>query len=101
MIFLVFLGADMLNGALALSQMPKELADWVTHIGWSPLAIVANVIAMYIVMGFFMAELPTIILTIPEIFPAVIGLHRGGLEITENASWFGLLRIMLVRAGLS
>ena len=27
MIFLVLLGADMLNTALALSQMPAELAD--------------------------------------------------------------------------
>ncbi len=100
MIFLVFLGADMLNGALALSQMPKELADWVTHIGWPPLAIVAIVIAMYIVMGFFMDELATIILTIPVIFPAVMGLDLWGLEHAEKAIWFGILMLMVVEIGL-
>ena len=100
MIFMVFLGADMLNGALALSQMPKELADWVTHIGWSPLAIVAIVIAMYIVMGFFMDELATIILTIPVIFPAVMGLDLWGLEYAEKAIWFGILMLMVVEIGL-
>jgi tripartite ATP-independent transporter DctM subunit len=100
MIFLVFLGADMLNGALALSQMPKQLADWVTHIGWSPLAIVAIVIAMYIVMGFFMDELATIILTIPVIFPAIMGLDLWGLEYTEKAIWFGILMLMVVEIGL-
>ena len=100
MIFMVFLGADMLNGALALSQMPKQLADWVTHIGWSPLAIVAVVIAMYIVMGFFMDELATIILTIPVIFPAIMGLDLWGLEYTEKAIWFGILMLMVVQIGL-
>jgi tripartite ATP-independent transporter DctM subunit len=100
MIFMVFLGADMLNGALALSQMPKELADWVTHIGWSPLAIVAVVIAMYIVMGFFMDELATIILTIPVIFPAIMGLDLWGLGYTEKAIWFGILMLMVVEIGL-
>ena len=100
MIFMVFLGADMLNGALALSQMPKELADWVTHLSWSPLAIVAVVIAMYIVMGFFMDELATIILTIPVIFPAVMGLDLWGLEYTEKAIWFGILMLMVVEIGL-
>jgi C4-dicarboxylate transporter DctM subunit len=100
MIFMVFLGADMLNGALALSQMPKELADWVTHIGWSPLAIVAIVIAMYIAMGFFMDELATIILTIPVIFPAIMGLDLWALGYAEKAIWFGILMLMVVEIGL-
>ena len=100
MIFMVFLGADMLNGALALSQMPRELADWVTHVGWSPLAIVAIVIVMYVVMGFFMDELATIILTIPVIFPAIMGLDLWGLEHTEKAIWFGILMLMVVEIGL-
>ncbi len=100
MIFMVFLGADMLNGALALSQMPRQLADWVTQIGWPPLAIVAVIIAMYIVMGFFMDELATLILTIPVIFPAIMGLELWGLEHTEKAIWFGILMLMVVQIGL-
>ncbi|MEO8164812.1 MAG: TRAP transporter large permease [Betaproteobacteria bacterium] len=100
MIFMVFLGADMLNGALALSQMPRELADWVTQIGWPPLAIVAVVIAMYIVMGFFMDELATIILTVPVIFPAIMGLNLWGLDYTEKSIWFGILMLMVVQIGL-
>ncbi|HEX4985055.1 MAG TPA: TRAP transporter large permease [Burkholderiales bacterium] len=100
MIFLVFLGADMLNGALALSQMPKELADWVTRLGWSPLAVIAVIIAMYVVMGFFMDELATIILTIPVIFPAIMGLDLWGLGHAEKAIWFGILMLMVVEIGL-
>ena len=100
MIFMVFLGADMLNGALALSQMPAQLAEWVTHLAWPPLAIAGAVIALYIVMGFFMDELATIILTIPVIFPAIMGLDLWGLDYSEKAIWFGILMLMVVQIGL-
>jgi C4-dicarboxylate transporter, DctM subunit len=100
MIFMVFLGADMLNGALALSQMPAQLAQWVTHIGWPPLAVVASIIALYIIMGFFMDELSTVILTIPVVFPAIMGLDLWGLPYTDKAIWFGILMLMVVEIGL-
>ena len=32
MVFMIFLGADMMNSALALTQMPAALADWVGHL---------------------------------------------------------------------
>jgi C4-dicarboxylate transporter, DctM subunit len=100
MIFLVFLGADMLNGALALSQMPAQIAQVVSSLEWSPLAIVAGILAFYIIMGFFMDELSTVILTIPVIFPAVMGLDLWGLEASEKAIWFGILMLMVVEIGL-
>jgi tripartite ATP-independent transporter DctM subunit len=100
MIFMVFLGADMLNGALALSQMPAQLAEWVTHLGWPPLAILAGLIALYIIMGFFMDELSTVILTIPVIFPAIMALDLWGLGPTDKAIWFGILMLMVVEIGL-
>lgn len=100
MIFMVFLGADMLNGALALSQIPAYLAQWVTQVGWPPLAVVAGIIVLYIVMGFFMDELSTVILTIPVIFPAVMGLDLWGLGYTDKAIWFGILMLMVVEIGL-
>ncbi len=100
MIFLIFLGADMLNGALALSQMPSHLSDWVTGLEWSPLAIVAGIITLYIVLGFFMDELSAVILTIPVIFPAVMGLDLWGLDYSDKAIWFGILMLMVMQIGL-
>jgi tripartite ATP-independent transporter DctM subunit len=100
MIFLIFLGADMLNAALALSQMPAQLADWIAHLRVSPLLIVAAILAMYVVLGFFMDELSTVILTIPVIFPAVMGLELWGLAPADKAIWFGILVLMVVEIGL-
>lgn len=100
MIFLIFLGADMLNGALALSQMPTHLSDWVTGLEWPPLTIVACIIGLYILLGFFMDELSAVILTIPVIFPAVMGLDLWGLEYSDKAIWFGILMLMVMQIGL-
>jgi tripartite ATP-independent transporter DctM subunit len=100
MVFLVFLGADMLNGALALSQMPAQIAEAVSNLDWSPLAICAGILVFYIIMGFFMDELATLILTLPVIFPVVMGLDLWGLAPTDKAIWFGILMLMVVQIGL-
>jgi TRAP-type C4-dicarboxylate transport system permease large subunit len=100
MIFMIFLGADMLNAALSLSQMPTQLAAAVATLDVPPLSIVAAILLMYIVLGAVMDELSMILLTIPVLFPAVIGLDLFGLPPTEKAVWFGILVLGVVQIGL-
>ena len=100
MVFMIFLGADMMNAALALTQMPAALAQWVSHLPVSPLLIVGGVLAMYVVLGCVMDELSMLLLTIPVIFPAVMGLPLMGLGAEDKAIWFGILVLMTVGIGL-
>jgi tripartite ATP-independent transporter DctM subunit len=100
MIFMIFLGADMLNAALSLSQMPTQLAAAVARLDVPPLSIVAAVLVMYIVLGAVMDELSMILLTIPVLFPAIIGLDLFGLPPAEKAVWFGILVLGVVQIGL-
>jgi tripartite ATP-independent transporter DctM subunit len=99
MIFLVLLGADMLNTALALSQMPAELAAWVKDSGLSPLLVMAMILLIYIFLGCVMDALAMILLTIPIFYPMVMGLDFG-LSDTEKSIWFGILALMVVEIGL-
>jgi TRAP-type C4-dicarboxylate transport system permease large subunit len=100
MVFMIFLGADMMNAALALTQMPAALAQWVSHLAVSPLLIVAGVLAMYVVLGCVMDELSMLLLTIPVLFPAIMGLPLMGLEAEPKAIWFGILVLMTVGIGM-
>lgn len=100
MIFLVLLGADMLNTALALSQMPTELADWVQHSGMPPLLVMTTILLIYIFLGCVMDSLAMILLTIPIFYPVVMGLDFWGLDQTEKSIWFGILALMVVEIGL-
>ncbi|MCX2861166.1 TRAP transporter large permease [Paucibacter sp. PLA-PC-4] len=100
MVFMIFLGADMMNAALALTQMPAHLAAWVGQQDVAPLLIVAGVLCFYIVLGCVMDELSMLLLTIPVIFPTIMGLDLWGLSAEHKAIWFGVLVLTTVGIGL-
>lgn len=100
MVFLIFLGADMMNASLSLTQLPAQLADWVTHLGIAPLWIVVSVLVFYVILGCVMDEMSMLLLTIPVIFPAIMGLDLWGLAPEMKAIWFGILVLMTVGIGL-
>ncbi len=100
MIYLVLLGADMMNTALALSQMPAELANWVKGSGLSPLVVMAMILLIYIFLGCVMDALAMILLTIPIFYPMVMALDYWGLKPEDKSIWFGILALMVVEIGL-
>jgi C4-dicarboxylate transporter, DctM subunit len=100
MVFMIFLGADMMNSALAVTQMPAGIAQWVSQLHVPPVAVVAAVLMLYVLLGCVMDELSMLLLTIPVIFPAVMGLDLWGLGAEQKAIWFGILVLMTVGVGL-
>ena len=100
MVFMIFLGADMMNATLALTGMPAAIADFVSHLSVPPLAIVAAVLLLYVALGCVMDELSMLLLTIPVLFPAIMGLDLWGLAPQDKAIWFGILVLMTVGIGL-
>jgi len=99
MIFLIFLGADLMNAALALTQVPAQLAGVVKGWGLPPVGVVAAILLFYVVLGAVMDELSMILLTIPIFFPMVIGLDFG-MPKESVAIWFGIMVLMTVGFGL-
>jgi C4-dicarboxylate transporter DctM subunit len=99
MIFVIFIGADLMNSALALTQVPSQLADWVQGWGLSPLMVVSMILLFYIALGAIMDELSILLLTIPIFFPMVMGLDFG-MPQESVAIWFGIMVLMTVGFGL-
>ena len=100
MIFLIMLGADILNVFLALTMLPKELAARVTGLGIPPLGILGTIILIYLVLGCIMDSLSMLLLTIPIFFPIIMGTDFWGLADDPKAIWFGILALMVVEIGL-
>ena len=99
MIFLIFIGADLMNSALALTQVPNRLAALVGGWGLSPLIVVVAVLLFYVLLGAVMDELSMLLLTIPIFFPMIIGLDFG-MPRESVALWFGIMVLMTVGFGL-
>jgi len=100
MIFLILLGADVLNVFLALTQLNTELAKWVVGLNLSPLLVLFVIIFIYLVLGCIMDSLSMILLTIPIFFPIIMGIDLWGMAPEPKAIWFGILVLMVVEIGL-
>ena len=99
LIFFIFLGADLMNSALALTQVPNQLAGAVGGWGLSPLIVVVAILLFYVLLGAVMDELSMLLLTIPIFFPIVMGLDFG-MPKESVAIWFGIMVLMTVGFGL-
>ncbi len=99
MIFFIFIGADLMNSALALTQVPNQLAALVGSWGLSPLWIVVAILLFYVLLGAVMDELSMLLLTIPIFFPMVMALDFG-MPKDMAAIWFGIMVLMTVGFGL-
>ena len=100
MIYMVLLGADVLNAGLAITQLPVDLAEWVKHSGLAPLLVMSAILLIYVLLGCVMDSLAMILLTIPIFYPVVMGLDFYGLSATDKSIWFGILALMVVEIGL-
>ncbi len=99
MIFMIFVGADLMNAALTLTQVPTELAALVGGWGLPPLMVVSAILLLYVLLGAVMDELSMILLTVPIFFPMIMGLDFG-LPKESVAIWFGIMVLMTVGFGL-
>jgi tripartite ATP-independent transporter DctM subunit len=99
MIFMIFMGADVMNAALARTQVPAQLAELVVGMNLAPLLVVAGILMLYVVLGAVMDELSMLLLTIPIFFPIIMKLDFG-MTPEHTAIWFGIMVLMTVGFGM-
>ncbi|MEY2770300.1 MAG: Sialic acid transporter permease protein SiaT [Pseudomonadota bacterium] len=99
MIFMIFIGADVMNAALARTQVPAQLAEMVGGLSIPPLAIVGGILLLYVLLGAVMDELSMLLLTIPIFFPIIMKLDFG-MSAEHTAIWFGIMVLMTVGFGM-
>ena len=100
MIFMVLLGAAMMNTALAVSQVPNALADWASGSGIPPLVIVAGFLLIFIILAAVLDEIALMLLLLPILLPSILALDLFGLTNEYKAIWFGILMLMVIEIGL-
>jgi len=93
MIMLVVIAAYFLNFTLASAGLGQKLTALVTSYDLTPLGTLWLIIALYIVLGFFVETLSLMVATIPITVPIIAGLGF-------DTIWFGVLMIVLVEMAL-
>ena len=93
MLFAILIAAMMFASFVNFTTMPGDLKDWILQLGLPPLAVVAAMMLIYVVLGTIMEELSMVLLTIPVFFPIVV-------QLGFDPVWFGVLIVLVVQIGL-
>ena len=93
MIMFVILGAYVLNYALASAGLGTQLRAFLDGLGLSPLMTLFAIVALYVVLGFFIETLSLMVATIPIVVPIIA-------DLGYDKVWFGILMILLVEMAL-
>ena len=92
-IFFIVVGAFIFSRFIVLTQFPNELVKWVQVVGLSPFWILMSVIALYVLLGTFLDEVSTILITVPVTLPLINGIGFDGI-------WFGVFVTVMCTIGL-
>lgn len=93
MIFTILIGALTLNNLMIFSGIAGALQGFVGGLDMHPMAVMAIILLIYLVLGCFLDALAMILLTVPIFFPIVTGLGF-------DPVWFGVIVVMVVELGL-
>jgi C4-dicarboxylate transporter, DctM subunit len=99
MIFVILLGAGVLNAFLGFSRLPSWTAELFQNSGLAPYLIVIGMIVLYLFLGCVMDSLAMILITIPIFWPIIAALDFG-LPVDDVKLWFGIITLMVVEIGL-
>jgi len=83
MIFFIVLGASFYNGFLAITQVPQEIAAFITEQGFNPWLVITIILIFYLLLGCLMDSLSMILLTIPIFWPVIMGLDFSMVSMAE------------------
>ena len=92
-VFFIVVGAFIFSRFIVLTQYPNELARWVQEAGVGPVWIMLVVIALYFLLGTFLDEVSTILITVPVTLPLVNAIGFDGI-------WFGIFVTVMCTIGL-
>jgi tripartite ATP-independent transporter DctM subunit len=93
MVIFIITGAVIFGHFMAVSRIPFMLADWLGRLPIHPMAIMAVIVFIYFIGGFFMDAMGLIVVTIPIFFPIV-------MKLGFDPIWFGVIVVLVGEMGV-
>jgi C4-dicarboxylate transporter DctM subunit len=93
MLCIVIVGAFIFMRFLALSKVPWMLSEFIVGLNLPPVAIMAGIVLLYIILGMFMEVFAAIFLTVPIILPPLVAMGYDPI-------WFGVIVVLLINMGI-
>jgi tripartite ATP-independent transporter DctM subunit len=92
-IFFIVVGAFVFSRFIVLTQFPNEMVRLVEDVGLAPVWVLMAIMALYLLLGTFLDEVSTILITVPVTLPLVTSIGFDGV-------WFGVFVTVMCTIGL-
>lgn len=93
MVFLILIGAQVFSPFIALTQIPSDLAGLLQGLNLPPIAVMAVLLLVFVILGMFMEGFSMMVLTLPIVFPIVT-------QLGFDPIWFGVIMVVVLEMGL-
>ncbi|MFC1822259.1 TRAP transporter large permease [Thermodesulfobacteriota bacterium] len=93
MVIFIITGAVIFGHFMAVSRIPFILAEWLGELPISPMAVMAVILFIYFIGGFFMDAMGLIVVTVPIFFPIV-------MKLGFDPIWFGVMIVLVGEMGV-
>ena len=92
MIFTILIGVGLLGYFITLTDLPLSFANFLNTLDVSRYVIYVLILLLYLVLGMVMNIIPMMMLTLPILFPTVVGLGFDPI-------WFGVIMVIMMEMG--
>jgi len=93
MLYMIVVGANVLNPFLALTDVPQALGDLLGATGLGPYGTLAIILLSYVVLGMFLDGLAMLVVTVPIYYPVILALGFDPI-------WFGVIAVIVIEMGM-
>ena len=94
MIFSLVWGVLIFVRFLGFAELPAAFAEWVVALPFPPVVTMICILMFYVILGMFMDAIGMLLLTLPVVYPAVIGLGYDPI-------WFGIVVVKMCEVCLN
>lgn len=93
MLYMVVIGANVLNPFLAVTHIPEVLGNTLVGFGLGAYGTLVMIILGYVVLGMFLDGLSMLVVTIPIVFPVI-------QQLGFDPIWFGVVAVIVIEMGM-
>lgn len=93
MLYTIVIGANVLNPFLAVTHIPATLGAQLETLGLGAYGTLVVIVLAYVVLGMFMDGLSMLVITIPIVFPVILGFGFDPI-------WFGVVAVIVIEMGM-
>ena len=93
MIYLIIIGANVLNYFIVLTHMPDLLATSIMNSGFPTFVILIILLLVYIILGSVFDTIAAMLITLPFVLPII-------LSMGFSPVWWGIVNVVVIEIGL-